>query len=88
MVSKELSEDLIKLGAKVELVSVYQTVEIEPDDIEFEHIDKILFTSGSTVRAFVKKFGKVPPHIKACCLGHPTQAIAKKNGIDADILSQ
>ena len=86
--SKELPEGLIKLGAKVELVPVYQTVEIEPENIEFEHIDKILFTSGSTVRAFVKKFGKVPPHIKACCLGPPTQAVAKENGIDADILSQ
>ena len=84
--SKELSEGLIKLGAAVEIVPVYQTVEIEPEDVDFGHIDKILFTSGSTVRAFIKKFGKVPPHIKACCLGFPTQAVAKENGIDADIL--
>ncbi len=84
--SKELPEGLIKLGAKVETIPVYQTVEIEPEDIDFQHIDKILFTSGSTVRAFVKKFGKVPPHIKACCLGLPTQTIAKENGFDAEIL--
>lgn len=84
--SKELPEGLIKLGAKVEIAPVYQTVEIEPEDVDFEHIDKILFTSGSTVRAFVKKFGRVPPHIKACCLGLPTQAVAKENGIDAEIL--
>jgi uroporphyrinogen III methyltransferase/synthase len=84
--SKELSEGLVKLGAKVDVVPVYQTVEMEPEDVEFEHIDKILFTSGSAVRAFVKKFGKVPPHIRACCLGIPTQAIAKENGIDAEIL--
>ena len=86
--SKELPEGLIKLGAEVDVVPVYQTVEIEPEDVDFEHIDKILFTSGSTVKAFVKKFGKVPPHIKACCLGFPTQTLAKENGIDADILSQ
>lgn len=86
--SKELSEGLIELGAKVDVVPVYQTVEMEPEDVDFEHIDKILFTSGSTVRAFVKKFGKVPPHIKACCLGLPTQTVAKENGIDADIMSQ
>jgi len=84
--SKELPEGLIKLGAKVEIVPIYQTVELEPEDVDFEHIDRILFTSGSTVRAFVKKFGKMPPHIKACCLGLPTQTIAKENGIDADIL--
>jgi uroporphyrinogen III methyltransferase/synthase len=86
--SKELPEGLVKFGAKVDVVPVYQTVEMEPEDVDFEHIDKILFTSGSTVRAFVKKFGKVPPHIKACCLGLPTQTVAKENGIDADILSQ
>ncbi len=86
--SKELPEGLVKLGATVEIVPVYQTVEMEPEDVDFEHIDKILFTSGSTVRAFVKKFGKVPPHIKACCLSLPTQTIAKENGIDADILPQ
>lgn len=86
--SKELSESLIKLGAAVEIVPVYQTVEIEPEDVDFEYIDKILFTSGSTVRAFIKKFGKVPPHIKACCIGLPTQAVAKENGLDADILSR
>jgi uroporphyrinogen III methyltransferase/synthase len=85
--SKELSEGLVKLGAKVDVVPVYQTVEIEPEDVDFDHIDKILFTSGSTVRAFIKKFGKVPPHIKACCLGLPTQTVAKENDIDADILS-
>jgi uroporphyrinogen III methyltransferase/synthase len=86
--SKELPEGLIKLGAKVDVVPVYQTIEMEPEDVDFEHIDKILFTSGSTVKAFVKKFGKVPPHIKACCLGLPTQVVAKENGIDADILPQ
>lgn len=84
--SKELPEGLIKLGAKVEIIPVYQTLEVEPEDVDFEHIDKILFTSGSTVKAFVKKFGKVPSHIKACCLGLPTQTIAKENGIDAEIL--
>ena len=84
--SKELPQGLIKLGAKVETIPVYQTVEMEPEDVDFEHIDKILFTSGSTVKAFVKKFGKVPPHIKACCLGLPTQTIAKENGIEAEIL--
>ena len=74
------------LGAVVEEVPVYMTIEIEPADVNFEHIDKILFTSGSCVRAFVKNFGQVPLHIKACCLGLPTQTEAKKHGIDAEIL--
>ena len=84
--SRELREGLSELGATVEQIAVYQTVEIEPAEVDFEHIDKVLFTSGSTAQAFVKKFGKVPSHIKAYCLGKPTQASAKKHGIDAEIV--
>jgi uroporphyrinogen III methyltransferase/synthase len=85
--SRELPEGLTAMGAKVVEAPAYRTIEIEPADVEFEHIDKILFTSGSTVRAFVKKFGRVPPKVKAYCLGVPTQAEAKKHGINAEILS-
>jgi len=84
--SDELPRGLSEVGAAVEEIAVYETVEIEPADVDLEHIDKILFTSGSTARAFVGKFGKVPPHIKACCLGKPTQASAKKHGIEAEIV--
>jgi len=55
--SPELPEGLKKLGAVVEVVPVYKTVEIEPAEVDFDYIDIILFTSGSVVRAFVKKFG-------------------------------
>lgn len=85
--SAELPEGLAGFGAAVEEIAVYETVEIEPADVDLDCIDKILFTSGSTAQAFVKKFGRVPPHIKAYCLGKPTQASAKKYGIDAEILS-
>jgi uroporphyrinogen III methyltransferase/synthase len=86
--SRELPEGLVMLGAAVEEVPVYMSVEIEPAGVDFEHIDQILFTSGSTVRAFVKKFGQVPPHIEAYCLGLPTQTEARKHGVDAEILPQ
>ena len=86
--SRELPEGLAAMHAEVAEVSAYMTVEIEPADVDFEHIDMILFTSGSSVRAFVKKFGKVPPRVEAYCLGLPTQAEAKKHGISAEILPQ
>ena len=85
--SRELPAGLTAIGAEVVEVPAYMTVEAEPADVDFEHIDKILFTSGSTVRAFVKKFGKVPDGIKAYCLGTPTQAEATRHGISAEILS-
>ena len=86
--SRELPDGLTGMGVEVVEAHAYMTVEIEPADVDFEHIDQILFTSGSTVRAFVKKFGQVPPKVKVYCLGTPTQAEAKKHGIDAEILSQ
>ena len=84
--SRELPEGLSEMGAEVAEVPAYMTVEVEPADVDFEHIDIILFTSGSSVRAFVKKFGKVPPSVEAYCLGLPTQAEAKKHGIIAEIM--
>ncbi|MFC1781233.1 uroporphyrinogen-III C-methyltransferase [Planctomycetota bacterium] len=86
VVSRELSEGLVKLGAKVEEIPVYMTIEIDMADIDFDHIDSILFTSGSTVRAFVKKFGQIPSNIKFWCMGKPTQKAAEKHGINAEIL--
>lgn len=76
-----LSEGLTELGAKCEQVAVYENIEIEPQQIDFDAIDRILFTSASTVRAFVKYFHSVPDHIKALCLGPPTLEEAKKHGI-------
>ncbi|MFC1633296.1 uroporphyrinogen-III C-methyltransferase [Planctomycetota bacterium] len=84
--SGELPRGLIELGAEIEEAPVYKTVEMEPVDVDFDHIDQILFTSGSTVRAFTKKFGPIPPHIKVYCLGQPTQTEAAKHGIDAEII--
>jgi len=84
--SSELPEGLTQLGAAVEVVPVYKTIEIEPAEVDFDYIDIILFTSGSVVRAFVNKFGKVPSSIKAYCLGLPTLAEAKKYGIDAELM--
>lgn len=84
--SAELPDGLTKAGAEVTKIPVYKTVEIDPDDVDFDHIDAVLFTSGSTVRAFMAKFGAAPAGLKAYCLGKPTQNEAKKHGIDAEIV--
>jgi len=84
--SKELPDGLLKLDAVINNVPVYKTIDIDPEPVDFDYIDQILFTSGSTVRAFVKKFGKVPSNVKAYALGLPTQTEAKNYGIDAKII--
>ncbi len=84
--SDELPKGLCRMGAVVQTVAVYKNVETEPDDIDFNHIDQILFTSGSTVQAFVKRFGQVPENIKSYCLGQPTLNEAKKHNVPAELL--
>ena len=84
--SKELPEGLTKAGAQIQTVAVYKTIEVDPGEIDFDYIDKVLFTSGSTVKAFVDKFGKLPPNVDALALGEPTQRIAKEHGINAEVL--
>ena len=70
------------------LPGLLEAWETMPGEIDFDHIDRILFTSGSTIRAFVKRFGSVPTHIKAYCLGLPSLAEAKKHNINAEVLEQ
>ncbi len=84
--SKELPEGLRQMGADVDTWTVYRTVDMDPGDIDFEYIDEVLFTSGSTVRAFIRRYETLPPGIKAWALGPPTQAVAREHGIEAAIM--
>ena len=84
--SKVLPAGLTQLGAKVEAAVVYRTVEVEPEEVDFDYIDKVLFTSGSTVRAFAKRYGGLPEKVEALALGIPTQEEAKKHKIKAKII--
>jgi uroporphyrinogen III methyltransferase/synthase len=86
--SNELPEGLSAKGADIDKICVYKTVEKDIDEVDLNFIDQIIFTSGSTIRAFVNKFGTVPEHIQAFCLGVPTQAAAKQHHIDAKILGE
>jgi uroporphyrinogen III methyltransferase/synthase len=86
--SKELPHGLTDMHAVINEVAVYKTVEIDPGEIDFDYIDEILFTSGSVVRAFVKRFGQVPENVKTYCLGLPTLAVAKECNIDSEVLSK
>jgi uroporphyrinogen III methyltransferase/synthase len=84
--SSVLLDGLADYKANVEAVMIYRNVDIEPEEIDFEYIDQILFTSGSTVRAFLKVYGSVPEGIKVYCLGRPTLNEANKHNIPAELL--
>lgn len=86
--SDELPDGLTEKGAKITKLNVYQTIEKTIDDIDLDYVNQILFTSGSTVRAFVKQCPTLPAHIQALCLGEPTQKIAAEHNINANIIEK
>jgi len=84
--SPVLLEKLTARGAEVEIVVVYKNIDIEPEPVDFDYIDQLLFTSASTVRAFMKRFGAVPEGLKVYCLGQPTLDETARHNIEAELL--
>jgi len=89
-----LPAGLKKLGAKVDVVTAYETVSSGKKKEEIEklfdenRVDVITFTSSSTVNNFVEIMGNdfsYPPNIKIACIGPVTAAAAKKAGFSVDI---
>jgi len=89
-----LPEGLKKLGAHVDVATVYVTVNSGKKKNELEdlfkenQVDVITFTSSSTVYNFNKIAGsgfKLPSGVKIACIGPVTAAAAKKAGFPVDI---
>ena len=89
-----LPEGLRRLGASVDVVATYQTVNSDRKKEEFfalisdSKVDVITFTSSSTVTNFVEIMGRdfvLPAHIHVACIGPVTAATAKKAGFKIDI---
>ncbi len=94
-----IPEGLAKLGAKVDVVTAYRTVNSERDKAELEtllnegKVDVITFTSPSTVINFMEIMGRggqfaMPPHVKIACIGPVTAAAVKKAGLPVDIMQE
>jgi uroporphyrinogen III methyltransferase/synthase len=92
-----LPKELTRLGAKVDVVTVYQTV--RPDNdldrigslLRNGEIDVATFTSSSTVKNFVDMLGhkEVPSLLKkvaVACIGPITAKTAKVYGIQTEIM--
>ena len=89
-----LPEGLEKLGAGVDVVTTYQTVNSGRKKEELmamisgNKVDVITFTSSSTVANFMEIMGsdfKLPAHVNVACIGPVTAATAKKAGFKIDI---
>jgi len=76
---KGLTEGLKKLGAKVHSYVAYKNV--MPDnlpDLDLNFFDEIIFSSPSTVRNFIKRYGIPTPKIKIRTIGPVTKKEAQR----------
>jgi len=96
----EIARDVIprglsKLGARVDVVTAYRTVNSGKNKAEFDEmmeqnkVDVITFTSPSTVTNFIDIIGKdtrLSEHVKIACIGPVTLDAARKAGLKVDIM--
>jgi len=89
-----LPAGLKKSGAKVDVVTAYETINSGKKKNELNSlfkenkVDVITFTSSSTVNNFVKIMGRnfsLPKGVKIACIGPVTEATAKKAGFSVDV---
>ncbi len=93
---KVLPDGLGRLGARVTVAPIYETVppEIAPQTLELleeESIDVITFTSSSTVKNLFKTvpsdvIEKIRARAKVACIGPVTAKTAAKMGLQVDIV--
>jgi len=90
-------EGLRKLGARVEVVTAYRTVNSGRRKSELEalikegKVDVITFTSPSTVTNFFEIMGRhylLPQGVKVACIGPVTAAAVRNAGLKVDILQE
>ena len=94
-----LSEELKKMGAKVDVVPAYQTIKPYQDTrhvwdmMEKGTIDMVTFTSSSTVMNFLEmftvdeqQFQKCMTNVAVACIGPITAKTAQENGFTVDII--
>jgi uroporphyrinogen III methyltransferase/synthase len=91
-----IPDGLKRLGAEVDVISVYRNVRPESSAGEFRKIlgpggaDAITFTSGSTVKNFAELFAegeavKVLGETAVACIGPITSAAAREQGMTVDV---
>jgi uroporphyrinogen III methyltransferase / synthase len=88
--ARELLPDALrKRGAKVDVVTLYETVPEQPDPEEVERAreaDFITFTSSSTVRNYLDAAGNgVPKGARVVSIGPVTSQAAREAGLEVDI---
>ena len=86
LINPYLQEKLEKLGAKVEPLTVYQNTKPSKRDLPKNGINKILFTSPSTVKNFLQDYNTIPDHWTILSKGPVTKKSLKEAGYESEVL--
>ncbi|MBP9853802.1 MAG: uroporphyrinogen-III C-methyltransferase [Candidatus Omnitrophica bacterium] len=81
-----LKEQLEKLGAHVNELAVYINNPSQKAELPEGPVDKIIFTSPSTVRSFLDKYKAIPKHWLICSKGPLTQKTLQDKGYESEIM--
>jgi len=81
-----LKEKLTKQGAEVVELTVYENTKPPKKDLPTEPIDKVIFTSPSTVRNFLKDYGAIPQSWHIVAKGPLTDRYLKEAGYKSEVL--
>ncbi|OGX25815.1 MAG: hypothetical protein A3D10_08790 [Omnitrophica WOR_2 bacterium RIFCSPHIGHO2_02_FULL_48_11] len=81
-----LKKELTKLGAKIKEVTIYQNTKPDWRELPKDNIDKVLFTSPSTVQNFLEDYGTIPRHWQILCRGPYTQKALQQFGYESEVL--
>ncbi len=92
-----IPEELAKLGAAVDVATLYRNISSGRPKSELEtwikqgKVDVVTFTSPSTVINFMKIMGgrnPLPPHVRIACIGPVTAAAVAEAGMKTDIMPE
>lgn len=81
-----LKSALENLGASVDEVVVYQNIKPAKKDLPALEIDKVMFTSPSTVSNFLEDYQAIPKSWKIIAKGPVTQEALKEAGYESEVL--
>lgn len=69
-----LADYLKAAGIKHQICDLYETIYLKPEPLPaLEEFDEIVFTSPSTVQAFLHLYGSLPKNKKLTCIGPITE---------------
>jgi len=80
-----LRNELVKYGAVVEELVIYENRKPAKANYPFQRIGKIFFTSPSTVNNFLSDYGIIPQEWQILCKGSVTREALKKAGYESEV---